>query len=92
MIAERVKASMQQKFDTDPNMKNWHLAVTGVTVLKKGGNQYQGLAKIMYKNNTHDVLVEITADWNNTLWQAPPGSFLFVVQEDVREIERRFSR
>src|SRR5262245_56371449 len=61
-IGETVKTSMQQKFDTDAQFKQWRLTVTKVQVLKQGGNRYQGIATVMHEGEPHDVPVEITAD------------------------------
>ena len=48
-ISQTVKTSMQSKFNTDPQFKNWHFTVTDVQVLSKGGNLYSGIAKVSYK-------------------------------------------
>ena len=85
-IAATVKTSMQQTFDSDPQFRDWHLRVTGVQVLRKGGNQYQGMAKITYEGTSHDVPVEITVDGRDVMWQTAPGAFLFVVQKEMEKL------
>ncbi len=89
-IGEIVKTSMQEKLDYDPGFKNWHLSVTDVQVLAKGGNQYQGIAKIMYEGISHDVSVEITVDGDDVMWQIPPGSFMFVLQGEMEKLGNIF--
>jgi len=89
-IGETVKTSMQEKFDSDPQFKDWHLTVTGVQVLSKGGNQYQGIAKITYESTSHDVSVEITADGKNVMWQTAPGAFTFVFQKEMEKLQNIF--
>ena len=79
-IAENVKLSMQQTFNTDSRFTSWHLTVTSVTVIKQSGNQYQGIAKILYNGASHDVSVEITGDEKKVMWKTDPGAFLFVFQ------------
>lgn len=89
-IGETVKASMQQTFDTDAQFKDWHLAVNEVQILKQGDNQYQGLAKITYKGESHDVPVEVTADGKNVMWQVRPGGFAFVAQKELEKLQEIF--
>lgn len=89
-ISETVKTSMQEKFDTDPQFKDWHLTVTSVQVLKQGGNQYQGIAKINYEGTLHDVPVDITVDGNNVMWKSDPGAFMFVIQKEMDELQNFF--
>lgn len=55
-IAEKVKRSMQQKFDD--SYQKGALIVKSVKVLKKNENQYQGIAEVVYKVSTYDVAVE----------------------------------
>lgn len=78
-IGETVKLTMQEKFNSDPQFSKFHLTVTQVQVLSKGGSQYQGIAKVTYEGRPNDVLVEITVDGKNVLWQAPPGAFAFLL-------------
>jgi len=89
-IGEIVKTSMQEKFESDPQFKDWHLTVTGVQVLSKGGNQYQGIAKITHEGTPHDVPVEITADGINVIWQVAPGAFTFVFQKEMQKLQNTF--
>jgi hypothetical protein len=87
-IGETVKKSMQQKFDSDSQFKEWHLSVTSVQVLKQGENRYQGMATVMHEGESHDVPVEITADGSNVMWQAPSGSFMFVALKEFQKLEK----
>src|SRR2546425_12576431 len=77
-IGQLVKTSMQDKFTSDPQFREWNLTVVSVDVVRQGGNTYQGLAHVTYKGTTHDIPVDVTADGGNVIWKAPPGSFLFV--------------
>jgi TonB family protein len=80
-ISRAVKTSMQSKFDTDPQFKSWHLTVTDVQVLSKGGNLYAGIARISHEDSPHDVAVDITVDGDQVMWKVPPGSFEFVLDD-----------
>jgi hypothetical protein len=82
-IGQVVKTSMQKKFDSDAEFSKWHLTVTSVDVLHHAANTYQGLAHVTYKGRSHDIPVEVTADGSNVMWKAPPGSFLFVAQDEL---------
>jgi len=89
-IGETVKSSMQEKFNSDPQFKKWRLTVTDVQVLSKGGNQYQGIAKITHEGTSHDVPVEITVDGNNVMWQVAPGGFAFIFQKEMEKLQNIF--
>ncbi len=86
-IGETVKTSMQQKFDSDTQFKEWRLSVTRVQVLKQGGNRFQGIATVVHEGATHDVPVEITADGSNVMWQVQPGAFMFVAQKQLQNLQ-----
>ena len=89
-IGETVKASMQQKFNSDDQFKEWHLSVTKVQVLKQGDNRFQGIATVLHEGTTHDVPVEITADGLNVIWQVQPGAFMFVAQKELQKLQSIF--
>jgi len=56
-----------------------------VDVVRQSGNTYQGLAHVTYKGTRHDIPVDVTADGGNVLWKTPPGSFLFIAQDELKE-------
>lgn len=82
-IVETVKTSMEEKFATDADFKKWNLTVRSVDLVKQGANKYQGLAHIDYKNTTHDVPIEVSADGDNIMWKTEPGAFLFAAQDQL---------
>lgn len=85
-IGANVKVSMQEKFDSDAQFKEWGLSVTNVTAVKQGENRYQGLATVIHKGETHEIPVEITADGTNVIWQVQPGAFMFVAQKELKQL------
>jgi hypothetical protein len=89
-IGETVKTSMQQKFDSDAQFKEWHLLVTRVQVLKQGENRFQGIASVEHEGTSHDVPVEITADGSNVMWQVQPGAFMFIAQKEFQKLQNIF--
>jgi hypothetical protein len=56
--------------------------VLEVTVVRGGlfSNTHKGIAKVQYKGNLYNVVVTITTDGEHTIWEAPPGSLLFLAQ------------
>jgi ABC-type uncharacterized transport system auxiliary subunit len=91
-IGETVKTSMQQKFDSDAQFKEWHLSATRVQVLKQSENRYQGMATVMHEGEPQDIPVEITADGSNVMWQVQPGAFMFVAQKELQKLQKAFHR
>ena len=89
-IGETVKISMQQKFDSDTQFREWNLSVARVQVLKQDENRYQGIATVLHEGESHDVPVEITADGSDVIWQAPPGAFMFVAQKEIQRLQKAF--
>jgi hypothetical protein len=80
-IAEKVKLSLQQKFDKDNDYKYYDLKVKNVIVLKKNDNIYQGLAEINYKNTIHEISLEIISDNDNLIWKIDLGSMFFLLAD-----------
>jgi len=85
-ISESVKASMQQNFNSNPQFSKWHMTVAGVQVFKQGDNSYKGIATIMREGTKHDIPIQITIDGNNIMWEASPGSFTFLAQEELKKL------
>ena len=85
-IGEVVKTSMQETFDSDSNLKKYNLNVDSIQVIKKGENVYKGLVSVMYKGSPHNVMVEILVDGDNIMWEASPGSFMFIAQEELQNL------
>ena len=85
-IAETVQQSMQETLNQDPDFQQYRLDVTRVDVMKESGNSYRGHAYINFRGNEHRVRVDILVDGREVMWEAPPGSFLFIAQEELRGI------
>ncbi len=81
-VAADVKSSMQSKLDTDPDLSPLHLKVMHVDLVNKAGNEFKGIATVKTsRGTTHDVPIDVTADGDNTIWEAAPGAFLFALQD-----------
>jgi len=78
---------MQQTFDSDPQFKEWHLAVIRVQALKQVGNRYQGIATVVHEGTSHDIPVEITAEGSNVMWKTEPGALMFVAQKEIQKLQ-----
>ncbi|WP_131588683.1 hypothetical protein [Mycolicibacterium phlei] len=75
-VAKGVQASMQEEFDSDPDLSG--LKVTKVGLVHKSGNEYKGIATVRTPDGeSHDVPVDVTADDDNLLWETPPGALAF---------------
>ena len=85
-IEETVKTSMQQTFSTNSRFKKYNLKVERVQAFKKGDNSYKGLVSVIYKGTSHNVAVEITVDGNKILWEAAPGTFMFIAREQMQNV------
>jgi hypothetical protein len=83
-IGGTVKASMQRTVDSDPDLKNLHLTVDSVVVIRAGDNSYRGLAKVKSDSQSHDIPIELTADGKNVIWHTEPGAFLAFSLADMR--------
>ncbi len=78
--AATVKVSMQRKLDSDPELKEFDLTVVDVMLVNKAGNEFKGIATVRTPDGEeHDVPIDVTADNDSALWEAPPGAFLFAV-------------
>ncbi|MFN8089646.1 MAG: DUF2510 domain-containing protein [Mycobacterium sp.] len=82
IAAANVRVSMQRKLDSDPDLSKLRLKVVDVVLINKSGNEYKGIATVKTpEGEDHDVPVEVTADKDNTLWETPPGAFVFAQDE-----------
>jgi uncharacterized secreted protein with C-terminal beta-propeller domain len=89
-IEETVKNSMQQKFNSDTQFKEWHLSVGHVQVLKESSNKFKGIATVAHEGTQHDVPVDITVDGSNVIWQVQPGGFMFIAQKELQKLQTGF--
>jgi hypothetical protein len=81
-VAGEVKTSMQNKFDTDPQLSQYHLVVSKVNVMHKSGNEYEGVAVVHSpKNVDHDVAVRVTGEDNRIMWHSDSGAFTWAALE-----------
>ena len=84
-IAQTVKESMNESFASDANYSKYHLTVTSVDVVHKGGNTYKGIAHVTHKGANHDIGVDITSDGKQVMWEAPLGAFLFAAEDEFNK-------
>lgn len=86
-IGETVKTSMEEKFDSDAQFKEFHLKVISVRVLKQNDNRFQGIARVIHEETPHDLPIEITADGDYVIWKAEPGTFMFLAQKEMKKLQ-----
>jgi hypothetical protein len=83
-IADIVKKSMQDTLKNDGKFKQYDMTVEDVQILKQS-EQYKGIAKIRYDADTYNVGVNVSVDGSQVMWEAPPGSFMFVFQNEYQK-------
>ena len=79
-VSERTKLSMQEKLNSDENLKKYDLKVRGVTAIHESGNKYKGMADVEGDGESHQVMIDIIADGKNIFWEAKPMAFAFVLR------------
>lgn len=82
-IAETVKFSLQETLSSDPDFKGYDLKVKSIDVMHKSGNSYQGFAYIDFKGKEHSIKIDILANGDDVMWEAPEGSFLFLEEDEL---------
>jgi hypothetical protein len=83
-VTKSVARSLQDELDSDPALSRLGLTVMNVLVVQKSGNEYSGVATLRTPKGTeNDILLSVTADESGVVWQAPPGAFLFAVQDKL---------
>jgi len=86
VLSEQVRNSMQQHFDTNEQFKSYEMKVEKVTLIHEQDKKYKGAASVVLDGKTHDVMISVTADGNNLIWEAPPGSLMFIAQLEMQKI------
>ena len=84
-VSKQVLASMQEKFDTDANLKQFHLVAKSAQFVKQEGNQFKGIVKVQSKDGVHDISVTATTDGKNVIWEAPSDAFSFLAMEQLNQ-------
>jgi hypothetical protein len=79
-LEQQVTSSFQEKMNTDPAYNGYGLTVHSVTLVSSGGNNYDGIANLLYKSRAYDVPITVTSDGKTLIWQTKPGAFLFLLQ------------
>ncbi|WP_348750296.1 SPOR domain-containing protein [Pseudomonas rhodesiae] len=86
-VSEQTKLSMQEKLNSDENLKKYDLKVRGVTAIHESGNKYKGLADVEGEGESHKVTVDIIADGKSIFWEAKPMAFAFVLRLKPKPLE-----
>ncbi|BCS44874.1 MULTISPECIES: SPOR domain-containing protein [Pseudomonas syringae group genomosp. 2] len=86
-VGEQTKLSMQEKLNSDENLKKYDLKVRGVTAIHESGNKYKGMADVEAEGESHQVTIDIIADSKNIYWEAKPMAFAFVLRLKPKALE-----
>jgi hypothetical protein len=84
-IGQQVSSLLQQKINEDPTLSRYGLRVTNVVVIREEGNKYKGVADVMMNGEKHEVSLNILDDGDSVMYEADPGSFLFVAEQPQRQ-------
>jgi hypothetical protein len=82
-LGAKVKASMQQTFDTDEHLRKFEMTVESVRVVGGKDHRFQGIAAIHSKRTVHSVEVNITVEGEKVSWSVESEAFLFAAPEDL---------
>ena len=84
--------SFQETMDNDAEFSEYGFIVKEVSLVKKIGNQYNGLVDIEYKGKPRKISITATIDGDNVLWETKPGQFAFVALEELEELGKEFEK
>lgn len=87
-IAKDVKEQIQQEFDTQSQFKDYHFKISDLTVIKQQGNQYKGLAEVIYEGKVHRISVNILMDGEKYIWEIPAENFNFVRNIELEKYQK----
>jgi len=87
-IGQQVSSLLQQKINEDPTLSRYGLLVGNVVVIREEGNKYKGVADVMMNGEKYEVSLNILADGDSVMYEADPGSFLFVAGQPQRQNPR----
>lgn len=85
-LADQVEQAMQQYVDTDSNLSQYTVRVLSVDLNRVSDTKYEGMATVNTAQSAKERLVpiEVKIYGERMMWQAEPGAFLFLAQEDLQ--------
>jgi hypothetical protein len=84
-VAAIVKQSMQDKYNSDVDFREYSLTVKRVSLAHKSGNEYAGIATVSsrYKQSEeHDVPIDVIYDGRSAVWNTGPGGMMSLMQPE----------
>ena len=92
-IADKAKETLQGSLDTDTKFAKYKLQVIEIKLVSESMSKYEGIAKIQFEGEAHNVGVSVTSDFSNLLVQTKPGEFGFIfdkkITADLQELDRK---
>jgi len=77
-LTQNITVSMQKKFDENPALIPVRLRVTDVSIVKKSGNEWAGIASIKTGwGESRDIAISVIADGDTGFWETGPGALMF---------------
>lgn len=84
-LAQNVTGAMQKKFDEDPALVPVKARVTDVTIVRKSGNEWAGLASIVTGwGETREIAISVIAEGDEGFWETGPGALMFFPPADYQ--------
>ena len=75
----------QETMNEDPEYSKYNIIANEVTLVKKLGNEYNGLIEIEYKGKTRNISITATIDGENILYETKPGELAFLAFEELEQ-------
>jgi hypothetical protein len=83
-VTQNLHSTLQHQLDAG-DLQSAHLQVGKITLLHDEGNRYQAMATVTSEGISRDIPLKVLVDGTKVAWQADPGAFAFVAQEQIKQ-------
>jgi hypothetical protein len=91
-VAQETKVLLQSKFDSDPDLKPFHLKVSNLDVIHEDGTRYRGIANVAMDGTNHSIVLRILDDGHKLMYETDPGAFAFTAQHALSALNAEWSQ
>ncbi len=85
-VSKQSLKMMQEKFDTDADLKPYGLKARSAQFVKEDGtNKFKGVVKVESKDGMHDVSDTATTDGKNIILDIDPQGFSFLMMGKLNQ-------
>ena len=82
-MSARIRQDLQTEVDTDGTLRDHHLQVLRVELIKSGSNTFDGFAIIGFRGVEEKVALKVTRDGKRFMFKTEPMAFAFVAEAGV---------